>query len=146
MNERRNVTTMKKIISIAGIALISLLRAVQPCHADVEWTLQKQLSLEGNPLDVALSSDGQWIYVLVPGEVQVYSASEDRIVTRIPVDRSFDRLAHSATDSTLIVTSSSGKVARLIHLEAVRTFDLADLPFKGPEKAPVVIAVFSDYQ
>jgi hypothetical protein len=136
----------KKIMSLIFILVACLLQTVNPCYADVEWTLKKQLSLDAAPIDVASSPDGQWIYVLASGEILVYSVAEDKVVNRIPVDKSFDRIAHSAPDNTLIVTSSSGKTLKLIQLDIVHKFDLSGLPFKGPEKAPVTIAVFSDYQ
>ncbi|HUJ17091.1 MAG TPA: hypothetical protein VL197_03775 [Nitrospirota bacterium] len=136
----------KKILSSIFILTAFLFQLVHPCYADVEWNIKKQLSLDAAPIDVASSPDGQWIYVLASGEILVYSVPEDKIVNRIPVDKSFDRIAHSAPDNTLIVTSSSGKTLKLIQLDVVYKFDLAGLPFKGPEKAPVTIAVFSDYQ
>jgi hypothetical protein len=136
----------KKILSLLFILVACLSQLVSPCYADIEWNIKKQLSLDAAPIDVVSSPDGQWIYVLASGEILVYSVSEDKVVNRIPVDKSFDRIAHSAPDNTLIVTSSSGKTLKLIQLEVVYKFDLAGLPFKGPEKAPVTIAVFSDYQ
>ncbi|HUJ17096.1 MAG TPA: hypothetical protein VL197_03805 [Nitrospirota bacterium] len=136
----------KKNIALVFLLAAFLFQFVSPCYADIEWNLKKQLSLEAAPIDVASSPDGQWIYVLASGEILVYSVPEDKIVNRIPVDKSFDRIAHSAPDNTLIITSSSGKTLKLVQLDVVYKFDLAGLPFKGPEKAPVTIAVFSDYQ
>jgi protein-disulfide isomerase len=136
----------KKIILLLFILVTCLLQTVNTCYADVEWNIKKQLSLDVAPIDVASSSNGQWIYVLASGEILVYSVSEDKVVNRIPVDKSFDRIAHSALDNTLIVMSSSGKTLKLIQLDIVYKFDLAGLSFKGLEKAPVTIAVFSDYQ
>ena len=137
---------IRRYISLLLFLFACLLQLANPCYADVEWNIKKQLRLDASPIDVASSPDGQWIYVLAPGEILVYSVPEDKIVNRIPVDKSFDRIAHSAPDNTLIITSSSGKTLKLVQLDVVYKFDLAGLPFKGPEKAPVTIAVFSDYQ
>ncbi len=136
----------RKLIFLLSILVICLSLVANPCYAEVEWSLKKQLNLDAAPLDVTTSSDGQWMYFLVPGEILIYSVIEDKVANRIPVDKSFDRLAHSAADNTLIVSSSSGKMVKLIQLAMVYKFDLSGLPFKGPEKAPVTIAVFSDYQ
>ena len=128
------------------MVVLCLFFAVPASHADIEWTVLKQLNLETSPLDVATSPDGKWMFVLTTGEVLVYSMPDYRLADRMPADKTFDKLGYSAADQTLILTSSSGKTLKLVQMEVVQQFFLSGLPFKGPENAPVTIAVFSDYQ
>jgi hypothetical protein len=114
--------------------------------ADVDWTEKTDLNLEASPLDVAASSDGKWLFVLTPGQLLVYSVPENKLLKQIPVDGLFDRLTHSPKDNTLVLSSSSGKSLKFIELQLVHEFDVSGLPFKGPENAPVTVAVFGDYQ
>ncbi len=114
--------------------------------AEVDWTIKKQLNLEASPLDISTSVDGRWIFILVPGEVLVYSVPEDKVVNRIPVDKAFDRLTHSAGTNTLLLGSGSEKTLKIIQLELVHKIPVSGLPFEGPEHAPVTIAVFGDFQ
>ena len=114
--------------------------------AGLDWQVINQIKLEGAPLDVATSTDGRWIFVLTQGEVLVYSTLEEKVVNRIPVDKIFDMLTHSEKDNTLVLGSHSGKTLKIIQLEVIHTIDISGLPFKGPEHAPVTIAVFGDYQ
>jgi hypothetical protein len=114
--------------------------------ADVDWSEKAELNLEASPLDVAISLDGEWLFVLTPGQLLVYSAPENKLLKQIPVDGQFDKLTHSARDNTLVLSSSSGKNLKFIELELVHEFDVAGLPFKGPENAMVTVAVFGDYQ
>jgi hypothetical protein len=114
--------------------------------ADLDWTEKTELNLEVSPLDVAASSDGVWLFVLTPGQLLVYTAPENKLLEKIPVDVQFDRLAHSPKDNTLVLSSSSGKSLKFIELQLVHDFDISGLPSKGPENAMVTVVVFGDYQ
>jgi hypothetical protein len=114
--------------------------------ADLELTERKQLKLDVSPLDTATSADGQWLFILTPGEIIVYSAFEDKISKGIPIDKGFDRLTYSAKTNSLILSSRSEKAVKIIQLELIHQFDISGLPLKGPENAPVTVAVFGDYQ
>lgn len=59
----------------------------QMAQADLEWRTIKDLDLKTTPLDVAPSADGQWLFILAPGEILVYSAQEGKVIDRIPVDK-----------------------------------------------------------
>ena len=114
--------------------------------ADLELTERKQLKLDVPPLDTATSVDGRWLFILTPGEIIVYSAFEDRISKGIPIDKGFDRLTYSAKNNALILSSRSEKTVKIIQLQLLHKFDLSGLPIKGPENAPITVAVFGDYQ
>jgi hypothetical protein len=130
------------IIGLAG----SWLAAAPVFPADFEWTVAKHLKLEASPLDVAPSADAQWLFILAPGDILVYSVKEDKVVKHVPVDKAFDRIIQFGSENTLILSSRSGQALEIIQLEPVYKIDVSGLPFKGPEHAPVTIAVFSDYQ
>jgi len=112
--------------------------------ADLDWRVTRQFSLKASPLDLAQSGDGKMLFILSPGEILVYS--EDKLVSSIPVEKEFDRLFYSEQDKSLIITSSSKRSLKAIQLEVLHKFDISGLPFKGAKDAPVLIAVFSDYQ
>lgn len=107
---------------------------------------KKKLKLKAPPLDISPSRDGKWIFILIPGKILVYSLTEDKVLKHIPVKEAFDKLMYSARDNSLILTSRSERILKIIQLEPVHEFDLSGLPFKGPEHAPITIAVFGDYQ
>ena len=135
-----------KILGIFLIILFSWASAPGIVHADVDWTAIKQIDLGAQPLDIATSEDGTLIFVLAPGEILVYSIPKNKITSRIPVDKDFDRVIHSAKNNTLILTSSSSNTLKIIRVDRIYDIDISGLPFQGPENAPVTIAIFDDYQ
>jgi len=114
--------------------------------AEVEWRTIKELDLKADPLDIFQSPDGQLLFILTRGEVLIYSSRQQTITDKIPVDKEFDRIAYSPQTKALTLSSSSKKNLLLISLEFIQKFDLSGLPYKGPEDAPVILVVFSDYQ
>ena len=130
------------VLAIMGI-LVSVPAVIS---AEIEWTTGGQLGLKAPPLDISASADGKWLYILCPGEIAVYSFNEDKIVNRIPVDKTVDRMIYVKEKNALVVTSRSKNTVQIIQLEIVHKFSFSGLPYKGPKRAPITIAVFSDYQ
>ena len=140
---------MKKRMVVFGIFLLSVaqcLFSVLDAHGNSEIEARKQLDLEGKPLDIGASLDGEKLFILVEGKVLIYSIVQGEILDSIPVAREFDRLSVPGKDNVIALSSSSGKRVEIIRYKTLHKIDISGLPFKGPENAPVTIAVFSDYQ
>ena len=118
----------------------------QVVQADLEWQVIKDLDLKSTPLDVAPSLDGKWLFILTPGEILAYSFAEGRITDRIPVDKSFDRIASLPRPDMVTISSSAKKALQIILIEAIYKIDVTGLPFKGPSDAAITMVVFDDYQ
>lgn len=116
----------------------------QPADGAVDWTLKKQIAIEGVPLDMV--SDGGTVYILVPGKVLLYSVAENRVVDFVPVDGNLDKLTYSPKEHLFLLASSKEKLVKVFQMEKKARVDLAGLPVLGPAGAPVTIAVYSDYQ
>ncbi len=145
--EGRNYMKKSSLIVMALLSLIMIQALfMEPVFAEVEWSTIKHLDLEQSPLDVAVDSDGSMIFILTPGETLIYTPSKNEITSRIPVDKSFDRLTYSSKDNSLILSSSLGRTLEIIRLETVHDISVAGFPFLGVEEAPVTITVFNDYQ
>lgn len=137
---------MRKMFYPLFIAMVMLAGPAFVRAADIDWTELDPIQLGKNAVDVAVSSDGKLVFALAKGEIQVFSLAENKIIKTIQVDKAFDRLAILGSDNTLILSASSLAVLKRIQIELVADIDIAGLPFKGPQNAPVVIAVFDDYQ
>jgi len=115
-------------------------------EAATEWSVLKTIDLKSAPLDVAPSLDGQWIFILTPGELHTYSVQEGKVTDQIPVDKGFDRIASVPRTNVIAISSSTKKTVQIVMLQPVYRIDVANAPFKGPRDAPVTLVVFDDYQ
>jgi hypothetical protein len=148
-HKKGELPIMKKLTVVLVLAVLCLAGGtpfLPTAQAGLEWKILKDLDLKASPLDVAPSADGQWLYILTPGEILVYSMQEGKITDQIPVGKEFDRIVSLPRANGLTLSSSANKTIQIIMLENILTIDVSGLPFKGPRDAPVVIAVFDDYQ
>jgi DNA-binding beta-propeller fold protein YncE len=134
---------MTRILSF----VLALLTAGAPVAATtVEWQIQQTLTLKEAPLDMVVSPDGRFIYVLAAdGTILMYGA-DGTLADTIAIGQPADRLQIDPSGERLLVTSRDSKILRIVALEFIRQIDVTGSPFKGPANAPVVIAVFSDFQ
>ena len=112
----------------------------------VEWNIQKTLKFEEAPIDVALASDGNRMFVLTQlGEIIIYSDSGDE-QARLKVGNHVDSIKLGPRGDTLILQSRENKTIQIVSLDFILDINVAGSPYKGPANAPVTIAVFSDFQ
>ncbi len=119
---------------------------LSPAHADVVSNVLSTLNLDNQPMDVAASADGKLVFILTSGEVAIYDKQTKKITGRVAVDKGVDQISASPRGDELYATNSNDKTLSVITIDFIYQIDVSGLPFKGSVKAPVVIAVFDDYQ
>jgi hypothetical protein len=107
---------------------------------------QKEMSLSGEALDLAVSTDGRWTFVLTKGgEVAVYGISGS-LVQVLKVDKGFDRMEYSPAGNKLLLSGAGKQKLKILTLSLLYELDYRGSPFKGPANAKVTVAVFDDFQ
>lgn len=113
---------------------------------NVEWNVYKTLKLDATPIDVAITPDGKRIFVLTDlGEVVIFSSAA-KVEAKIEVGKHVDGLKLGPRGNTLILSSGQNKTVQVVTLDFIQSINTAGAPFKGPADAPVVIAVFDDFE
>lgn len=134
----------KKLCSL--MVGLGLLLPAFPARAAVETNTVMSLKSSAAPVATAVSADGRWFFVLTAkGQVEIYDGSgvlKDTIKLEAPADH----LAVSATGEQLYLTDKASAATTVLAVSFVQEIDTAGAPSKGPEKAPVVVALFSDFQ
>jgi hypothetical protein len=134
--------------TIWAVLLVSL---IIPCPAAVigdSFTVQEQreMTLSDQALDLTVSSDGRWTFVLTrSGDVAIYEPSGDLIQT-LKVGSGYNRIEYSQAGNRLLLSDPDRKSVKVLTLAMLYELDYRDSPFKGSANAPVTIAVFDDFQ
>lgn len=133
---------------IAALLLIpAILLTLCPLgKAEVEWDVKKTLNIEKTPLDVAVSVNGRWVFVLTDqGSVIIYSG-DGELEDEITVGKHVDGIKVGPEEDILLLSSGKNKTVQILLLDFIQNIDISNSPFKGEVEAPVQIAVFGDFQ
>lgn len=137
---------MRKIFLGVLMCWVFILMTAPICSAQVEWRVLKTLALPGEPIDIKVSANGQWIYVLTKSrDLLVYSAKGE-LKDTIKAGPQIDKIEVGPDENTLYLMSHGQKQIKIIDVTYVRDIDTTRSPFKGKPDAPVVIADYTDFQ
>jgi hypothetical protein len=115
-------------------------------QAEVEKGASKILKLDAKPIDMAVSADGKYTFILAAGGKILIIDSSGELKDTLQVSDSVVSIGTSPGGDFLMLADSKADTLELLKISFVVDIDVSGLPFKGPADAPVVIAVFSDYQ
>ena len=135
----------KKLISLVFCLGLQLSLGL-PAQATVETNTLRSLKSSGSPVDTAISADGHYFFVLTSqGQVEIYETNGS-LKDTIKADGPADRITVSPTGDQLFLSDKASGAIRIVAVNFIQNIDTAGSPFKGPEKAPVTVTVFSDFQ
>jgi len=138
------ISTFAKF-SLAAV-FFTVLTAASWVFAAVEINLQKTLTTDGVPVDVAVSQDGNLTFVLTDdGNVLIYN-QVGNLTDTFEIGPHIDQIEIGPRGERLFAASRQNKTVEIINLDFIHEINTLGSPSKGPLEAPVVIAVFSDFQ
>ena len=128
------------------VSIIFIITAAAICHAEVQWEVANTLKIDGKPIDLVVSPDARYIYVLTEdGKIHIYSPGGKQVDT-IQVEKNLNRINLGPKGEYLFVSSAKNKTLKIIKLTFIHDIPASGSPMKGNKDAPVVISVFSDFQ
>ena len=126
--------------------MLFIFAAASICFATVEWEIIQTLNIDAAPIDTAISPDGRFVYVLAEdGNIYIYSAN-GTLKDKIHIGSQVDQIKIGPKGERLFVSSRKNKTLKVITLDFIYDINISGSPSKGAKDAPVIIAVFSDFQ
>lgn len=112
----------------------------------VEWKPVMELKLTEKPKDFAYSLDGKYTFVLTEDKrVGVYN-QKGELQGQIPVDAGVSSIGVAPMGQFLYLLDSDKNVLSGLTIDFTVDIDITGSPFKGAADAPVIVAVFSDFE
>ncbi|OQX17739.1 MAG: hypothetical protein BWK76_09720 [Desulfobulbaceae bacterium A2] len=112
----------------------------------VEWRTMGRLALPSSPLDVVSSADGRRVYCLTEDHKVVVFSVAGASLGVISVPAGSRALSVSPTGEALFIADAEGKQLTALELSYVVDINSTGAPALGPDKAPVEVVVFTDFE
>ena len=134
-----------RLFIVISACLLSLL-LISAVSAEVDWEVLKRLELNGSPIDVAVAPNGSRIYVLTDaGQLRIYNV-EGKLMGEMDVGPDIDRINTMQRDDIIFLSSRKDKSIQIVMVDFIRQINVSGSPYMGAANAPVVVAVFSDFE
>jgi predicted DsbA family dithiol-disulfide isomerase len=129
-----------------GVIVATVFLAVPALSEDrFELLDTRELTVPGKALDLAVSPDGRWTFVLTSaGEVAVYDNS-GRVIQMLGTGSGYEQLVYDSGGNKLVLVGP-GKELKVLSLVMRFDIDSKSSPYRGTKGAPVTITVFSEFQ
>jgi len=128
------------------LTVVGLLAAATGAYAAVETSLLNTLQTGAVPIDLAVSPDGKSTFVLTDEGIVVVYDHLGQLNDTIEVGAHIDQIEIGPGGERLFATSRQNKTVEIFLLDFISRIETEGSVFKGPEDAPVTIAVFSEFQ
>jgi hypothetical protein len=126
--------------------MITCLGLTVPALAKTDWQVRQKLQLEQAPIDMLVSANNKWVYILTSdGQIVIYATS-GQLKDKIRVGSDVDQIKAGPRDDMLFLLSRKSKSVQIITIDFTEEIATRGSPVKGPADAPVTVAVFSDFQ
>ncbi len=137
---------MRRRVGNFMVIIITCFGLTMPVLAKTDWQVRQKFQLEQAPVDMLVSSDNKWIYILTSdGQIVIYSA-RGQLKDTINVGSDIDQIKAGPRDDMLFLLSRESKTVQVITVDFTEDITTRGSPAKGPADAPVTVAVFSDFQ
>ena len=130
-------------------SLLLILAAFLPAvsaSADNGKNPGSELQLEETPVDMKLSRNGEWLYVLTDsGDLLIYSSRGD-FNGKMKVGKQIEQIEAGPSQQVIYLLDRKDKLIRVVDVPYNVSIDISGSPYKGPVDAPVVVVEFTDFQ
>jgi len=112
----------------------------------IDWNVEKTWNLPAKPLDIVYSLDGKRVFILTDQHTVLVYDNLGELAGTIPVDKGVSAIDIAPRGERLFLINQETKAFSDLSVDFVADINTVGSPFRGLAKAPVTIAVFTDFQ
>lgn len=140
---------MKPVRILFWTLLVTVVMTVS-AQARIDWSKTNSIQINSPIIDIASSTDGKHVFILTSGKVHIYT-NTGKLKDSFEVSPDTSRISVSGLDMAnignkiFLSSDSTGRVEEISYSHIV-DINTEGSPFLGEADAPVVVALFSDFQ
>ncbi len=128
------------LLSIILLAMASMV------HAEVDARVVQTLQLSATPLDMAIPGNGRYIYVLTSDAKLKIFEKNGKLRDTLVMDPGVDHIKPGPRENQLFLINTAGNRIQEFDLDFIQEIPIDGSPTMGSLDAPVVVAVYTDFQ
>lgn len=138
---------LKKTLTFGALILLPLLVTPMPSQgSSIDATIVRDWKLDAKPIDMVHTLDNKRVFILGDdSNVHVFTADGIKQGV-IKVDKGVTAIDIAPRGEMLYLTNSANNTFTSLTVSFTTSIDITGSPFLGNENAPVVLALFSDFQ
>ncbi len=117
-----------------------------PPLSKIDWNVEKSWDLPAKPLDIVYSLDGKRVFILTEQQIVLVYDNLGELTGSIPVDKGVSAIDIAPRGEKLFLINQETKAFSEVSIDFITDINTVGSPFLGLAKAPVTIAVFTDFQ
>ena len=114
--------------------------------AEIDWKARVTITPQSKPIDIAITADGKHTFILGEGGKLYIYTSAGRLHDTIEVSEDMNKIAVDGNGARIFLSNDKKNTVHELILDYVVAMDYKGSAFLGNSEAPVVLAVFSDFQ
>jgi len=114
--------------------------------SDLEWKVVHKIKLPQQPKTFAHSLDGKLIFILTENNSVLIYNQQGKLKGTIPVESGISDINISPRGEALFLINKEKNSYTVVTIDFTKEIDISGSPYLGMENAPVIVAVFTDFQ
>jgi protein-disulfide isomerase len=120
--------------------------ALKGSNQNMEWQLEKKITLKSPAIDMTFSLDGQQQFLLdEEGNLNIYKI-DGTLQGTVPVGKDYNIIQPGPEPGTIFLGNRREKTVQVLTVNLIQDITIEGSPFKGPQNAPVTLILFTDFQ
>ncbi|MBA3005020.1 MAG: thioredoxin domain-containing protein [Proteobacteria bacterium] len=131
---------------LASLLTGQVMAATETPPSKIDWSVDKTWNLPAKPLDIVYSLDGKRVFILTEQQTVLVYDNLGELTGSIPVDKGVSAIDIAPRGEKLFLINQETKAFSDVSIDFITDINTVGSPFLGLAKAPVIIAVFTDFQ